>query len=137
MKQAFLHGRQKPEKRIWGGSILNNIKASESSFIKYFEHFDQIFSYLLQFFRTALRADILQNIIHGCLWNRQKDTRQILKTQRQISDLWCLMWVFVKQALHYPFNWIRFLEMNKLRNVIMKKLRFSTNQKLIPINWNV
>ena len=43
----------------------------------------------------------------------------------------------VKRALHYPFNWIRFLEMNKLCNVIAKNLTFSTNRKLISISWKV
>ena len=39
----------------------------------------------------------------------------------------------IKRALHYSFNWIRFLEINKLRNVITKKLTFSANPKLISI----
>ena len=40
----------------------------------------------------------------------------------------------VKRAFHYPFTSIRFLEINKLYNVITGKLTFSTNQKLISIN---
>ena len=38
------------------------------------------------------------------------------------------------RALHYPFNW-RFLEINKLRNVIAENLIFSKNRKLISISW--
>ena len=43
----------------------------------------------------------------------------------------------IKRALHYPFNWIRFLEINKLCNVIAENLTFSTNRKLISISWKV
>ena len=31
---------------------------------------------------------------------------------------------WIKRALHYPFNWIRFLQINKLCNVIAKNLTF-------------
>ena len=44
---------------------------------------------------------------------------------------------FLKRALHYPFNWIRFLEINKLCNVIAENFTFSTNRKLISISWKV
>ena len=44
---------------------------------------------------------------------------------------------FLKRALHYPINWIRFLEINNLCNVIAKNLAFSTNWKLISISWKV
>ena len=44
-----------------------------------------------------------------------------------------LLEVSLKRALQYPFNWIRFLEINKLCNVIAENLTFSTNQKLISI----
>ena len=39
------------------------------------------------------------------------------------------------RELHYPVNWIRLLEINKLCNVIAKDLAFSTNRKLISIIW--
>ena len=39
----------------------------------------------------------------------------------------------VMSALHYPFNWIRFLEINKLYNIITKKLIFSYFQQIK--NW--
>ena len=45
--------------------------------------------------------------------------------------------ILLMRELHYPFNWIRFLEINKLCNVIAKNLTFSTNQKLISISWKV
>ena len=41
----------------------------------------------------------------------------------------------LKWTLHYPFNWIRFLEINKLCSVITEHLTFSTNWKLISISW--
>ena len=41
----------------------------------------------------------------------------------------------LKGALHYPFNWIRFLEINKLCNLMAKNLTFSTNRKLFSISW--
>ena len=45
--------------------------------------------------------------------------------------------VYIRRVLHYPFNWIRFLEINKLCNAIAKNLTFSTNRKLISISWKV
>ena len=45
--------------------------------------------------------------------------------------------VVIKRALQYPLNWIRFIEINKLRNVITENLTFSINRKLISISWNV
>ena len=42
-----------------------------------------------------------------------------------------------RRALNYPFNWIQFLEINKLCDVIAKNLTFSTNWKLISISWKV
>ena len=48
-----------------------------------------------------------------------------------------MVFVGLKRALHYPFNWIRFLEINKLCNVIAKNLTFSANRKLISISWKV
>ena len=44
---------------------------------------------------------------------------------------------FGSEVTLVPFNWIRFLEMNKLCHVIAKNLTFSTNQKLISISWKV
>ena len=44
---------------------------------------------------------------------------------------------WIKRALHYPFNWIPFLQINKLCNVIAKNLTFLTNRKLISISWKV
>ena len=41
----------------------------------------------------------------------------------------------LKRALHYPFHWIRFLEIKKLCNVVAENLTFSTNRKLISISW--
>ena len=40
-------------------------------------------------------------------------------------------------ALHYPLNWILFLEINKLYNVITEDWSFSTNRNLISINGKV
>ena len=44
---------------------------------------------------------------------------------------------WIKRALHYPFNWIPFLQIKKLCNVIAKNLTFLTNRKLISISWKV
>ena len=45
------------------------------------------------------------------------------------NPFFCEVYFELKRALHYPFNWIRFLEINKLCNVIVKNLTFSTNWK--------
>ena len=47
------------------------------------------------------------------------------------------MKTYVKLVLHYLFNWIRFLEIKKLCNVIAENLTFSKNRKLISISWEV
>ena len=41
----------------------------------------------------------------------------------------------IKGALHDPFNWIRFLEINKSCNLMAENLTFSTNRKLFSISW--
>ena len=43
----------------------------------------------------------------------------------------------LKRILHYRFNRIWFIEINKLHNLITEKLSFSKNCKLILINWKV
>ena len=80
-----------------------------------------------------------------------KHSAELLKTSEKIkssakclkSSVACLYYntahaVPVSHCtLHYPFHWIRFLEINKLCNVIAENLTFSTNRKLISISWKV
>ena len=44
---------------------------------------------------------------------------------------------FIKTGITLSIKLTRFLEINKLRNVITKKLTFSTNRKLLSIDRKV
>ena len=60
--------------------IINELFHDGSS-----KDFDKSFSYLLQFLRTLKNTLILQNILHGCLPNQNKDKQKIvIKSKCQI-----------------------------------------------------
>ena len=82
------------------------------------------------FFKIGVLKNLANFTGKHLFWNHYLMKLQALKGCNFIKKR-------LKRALHYPFNWIRFLEINKLCNVIDENLTFSTNGKLISISWKV
>ena len=80
------------------------------------------------------------NYYHEYLACEEEDLWTIHITWRGLRiNVWRALSDFAEncstRTLHYPFNWIRFVEINKLCNVKAENLTFSTNRKLISISW--
>ena len=80
---------------------------------------------------------ILKSLQHRCFNVKFEKFLRALFSRALSKEIFFCQKYWIKRELPYPFNWIRFLEINKLCNVIVKNLTFSTNPKLISISWKV